>query len=265
MLSNVASERVKAVRALAKRPVRARTGRFLVEGPQGVREAVRFAASRIVDLYATQDAARRYESDVIDPARAQGVRVHEVTPAVLAAMADAQTPQGLVAVVRSSPVTLDEVLASSPRRLVLLAHVRDPGNLGTIVRAADATGADAVLISTDSVDPTSPKAVRSTAGSIFHVPVVTGLPLAATLATLAAHGIRTYAADGAGDRGPVDVALDVAHCWVMGNEAWGLAEPVRSSCDAVVRVPIYGRAESLNLAMAATVCLYASAGVFAPR
>ncbi len=102
--------------------------------------------------------------------------------------------------------------------------------------------------------------VRSTAGSLFHLPVVTGLDVAATLQRLRAHGIRTYAADGSGTTLLPDADLTVPHCWVMGNEAWGLDDDVRDACDEVVRVPIHGRAESLNLAMAATVCLYASAG-----
>jgi RNA methyltransferase, TrmH family len=142
---------------------------------------------------------------------------------------------------------------------VLLTHVRDPGNAGTVIRAADAAGADAVLVSGASVDIHSPKVVRSTAGSLFHLPVVTGLDIGATLARLRAHGIRTYAADGAGTTLLPDSDLRSPHCWVMGNEAWGLAGDVLSACDDVVRVPIHGRAESLNLAMAATVCLYASA------
>jgi len=144
---------------------------------------------------------------------------------------------------------------------VFLTHVRDPGNAGTVIRGADAAGADAVLVSSSSVDIHAPKVVRSTAGSLFHLPIVTGLDVEATLTTLAAHGIRTLAADGAGTTLLPDADLTTAHCWVMGNEAWGLPQGIRARCDDVVRVPIRGKAESLNLAMAATVCLYASAGV----
>ena len=143
---------------------------------------------------------------------------------------------------------------------MLLTNVRDPGNAGTVIRGADAAGADAVLVSSASVDIHSSKVVRSTAGSLFHLPVVTGLDVEATLETLRAHGIRTLAADGAGATLLPDADLTAPHCWVMGNEAWGLPDEVRDACDEVVRVPIHGRAESLNLAMAATVCLYASAG-----
>jgi len=259
VLSNPRADRVTAVRSLAKRSVRTRTGRFVVEGPQGVREAVRHAPERVVDVYATVAAADRYAADILEPARAAGLYVHEVSDEVLGAMADADSPQGVIAVVTDIRPTLEDLLVAKPRLLVFLTHVRDPGNLGTVVRAADAAGADGVLISESSVDPTSPKVVRSTAGSLFHLPIVRDLAIEKTLVLLRDHGIRTLAADGHGTDPLPDADLSGPHAWVMGNEAWGLPEPLRAACDAVVRVPIYGRAESLNLAMAATICLYASA------
>ncbi|WP_068259465.1 TrmH family RNA methyltransferase [Janibacter limosus] len=249
---------MKSVRGLSRRSVRRRTGRVLVEGPQGVREAVRFAPERILDLYVTAEAAHRY-ADFVEPARAAGVFVHEVSDEVLAAMCDADTPQGTAAVVDWSAAELTPVLDAQPRLLVLLTHVRDPGNLGTVIRGADAAGADAVLISDASVDVTSPKVVRSTAGSLFHLPVVTGLDIEETLATLGAAGIRRLAADGTGESTMDESDLSGPHVWVMGNEAWGLEPGTQAACDEVVRVPIHGRAESLNLAMATTICLYASA------
>ena len=260
MLTNPRADRVRSVRALSKRPVRDRTGRFAVEGPQGVREAVRHAAGRVRDLYLTPEALARYADDIVEPARAAGLWVHEVTPEVLAAMAETDAPQGVLAVVDTATADLDAVLDAGPRLLVLLTHVRDPGNAGTVIRGADAAGADAVLVSEASVDVHGSKVVRSTAGSLFHLPVVTGLDVTATLQRLQERGIRTYAADGAGTTLLPDADLSVPHCWVMGNEAWGLDDDVRDACDDVVRVPIRGLAESLNLAMAATICLFASAG-----
>lgn len=238
--------------------MRRRTGRVLVEGPQGVREAVRFAPDRIRDLYVTAEGAQRY-AEFVEPAREHGVVVHETSEEVLAAMCDADTPQGTAAVVDWAPATLASVLAARPRLLVLLSHVRDPGNLGTVIRGADAAGADAVLVSDGSVDVTSPKVVRSTAGSLFHLPIVTGLDIGATLSALDDAGVRRLAADGVGERTIDEVDLSGPHAWVMGNEAWGLQAGTRDACDEVVRVPIHGHAESLNLAMATTICLYASA------
>ena len=258
-LTSSRSDRVKAVRALSRRSVRLRTGRFLAEGPQSVREAVRHRPREVVDIYLTAQAATRHP-EVVEAALAAGLPVHDVTDEVLAAMVDTQAPQGVVAVCRVPEPTLDDVLAGAPRLLVLLSNVRDPGNAGTVIRGADAAGADAVLVSDASVDVHAPKVVRSTAGSLFHLPVVTGLPVESTIERLRAAGIRVLAADGAGTTLLPDVDLGPAHAWVMGNEAWGLPEEVRARCDLVVRVPIHGLAESLNLAMAATICLYASAG-----
>lgn len=271
-LANPRADRVKQVRALAGRSARSRHGQFLVEGPQSVREAVRHAASSVRDVYLTPAAASRY-AEIVDDVRAAGLYLHVGAPEVLDAMsADAQ---GVLAVVRSSAPSLAEALdaraperAGRPLLVAVLATVRDPGNAGTVIRAADAAGADLVVLAGESVDVHNPKVVRSTAGSLFHLPVVTGLPLDAALAELRGIGCQVLAADGTG---PLDLddllddagsgtAPDLAGptAWVFGNEAWGLPEADRALADAVVRVPIRGRAESLNLATAATVCLYAS-------
>ena len=258
-LTNARSDRVKAVRALSRRSVRDRTGRFLAEGPQSVREVVVHHPERVLDVYVTSEARTRH-ADILAAAEAADLFVHEVTDEVLAAMCDTPTPQGVAAVCRVVTATLDEVLAGSPRLLVLLTNVRDPGNAGTVLRGADAAGAAAVLVSASSVDLHSPKVVRSTAGSLFHLPVVTGLDIDDTLGRLREAGIRLLAADGAGTTLLPDADLSGPHAWVMGNEAWGLHESVRDLCAAGVRGPIHGKAESLNLAMAATICLFASAG-----
>lgn len=269
VLTNPRAERVRSVRALSGRSSRLRTGRFVVEGPQGVREAVREAPGRIHDLYVTATAAARYP-DIVGSAHSGGVRVHSASDEVLAAMsADAQ---GLVAVMDVVAPLLSDVLSRGPRLVAILARVRDPGNAGTVIRAADAAGADAVILTGESVELHNPKVVRATAGSLFHLPVVTGPSLAETVLAARAAGLSVLAADGAGDLDLDDLAdvaggagastvPDLTHptAWVFGNEAWGLSDEDRALADGVVRVPIWGRAESLNLATAATVCLYASA------
>lgn len=262
MLTNTRSDRVKSVRALSRRAVRERTGRFVADGPQSVREAVRWAAGSIDDLYVTAEARARH-GEIVQDARDADIQIHEVSPEVLASMSETDAPQGLLAVCRvprTDEDPLGSLLAGQPRLLVLLTNVRDPGNAGTVIRAADAFGADAVLVSQGSVDVRSAKVVRSSAGSIFHLPVIPELPIEATIRLLRAVGIRTLAADGAGSALLPDVDLTGPVAWVMGNEAWGLPEEIRAECDEVVRVPIHDRVESLNLAMCATVCLYASTG-----
>ncbi|PKQ25752.1 MAG: RNA methyltransferase [Actinobacteria bacterium HGW-Actinobacteria-4] len=260
-LSNEKAERVRHVRALLGRSARSKAGVFAVEGPQAVREAVRFATPRVKDLYLTEATSQRYR-DIVTEAIDAGIHVHLGTEAVLAAMSP--DCQGVLAVVTNSGVSLDDVLAAKPRLVMVLSNVRDPGNAGSAIRVADAAGADAVVLAGDSVDPTNPKVVRASTGSIFHVPLVRSLPLDDALAALQGVGLRILAADGSGpvtlgETGADDVALAAPTVWVFGNEAWGLSADELALADAVVHIPIYGKAESLNLATAASVCLYASA------
>ena len=187
--------------------------------------------------------------------------IHRVSGQVMAAIAQTVTPQGFVAVCRFVDVPLS--LEPPPRLLALLAEVRDPGNAGTVIRVADAAGADAVVLTRSSVDVYNPKCARASAGSVFHLPVTVEADVAATVAALQGAGVQVLAADGAGptDLDELDEAGALARptAWLFGNEAWGLPPELRGLSDAVVRVPIHGRAESLNLATAAAVCLYASA------
>jgi TrmH family RNA methyltransferase len=260
MLTNVGSDRVRSVRALSRRAVRDREHLFLAEGPQAVREVVRHRPDAVQDLYFEAQAGIRHAA-VLDAARAVGLSVREVSHEVLAAMCDTSVPQAVLAVCRPIDVQLDTVLDQRARLLMVLTNVRDPGNAGTVIRGADAAGADAVLLSDSSVDIYNPKVVRSTAGSLFHLPIVTGVSIAVLLDRVRAAGLLLLAADGHGRSQLAEIDLAGPHAWVMGNEAWGLEPEVSAVCDMTVRVPIYGKAESLNLAMAATLCLYQSAGV----
>ncbi|WP_238146656.1 TrmH family RNA methyltransferase [Ornithinimicrobium murale] len=257
LLSNPRSDRVRSVRSLGRRAVRARTGRFAVEGPQAVRELLSYAGHAARDLYLTASATERH-TDIVELAGAAQVAVRLCTDEVLAAMTDTPHPQGMIAVAEPVDVPLADALASVGNGfVVVLTNVRDPGNAGTVLRAADAFGAAAVLVSDASVDIYNPKVVRSTVGSLFHLPISVGTPVPEVLAACRAAGLRVLAADGSGQTSLPDVDLSVPHAWVMGNEAWGLEAEVRDLCDDVVSIPIV-RAESLNLAMAATVCLHAS-------
>ena len=265
-LDNPRAERVKKVAALAGRSARSRAGVLLVEGPQSVREAVRFAPERVRDIYISADALAKHR-DIVAAALEAGRWVHLGSPQVLEVMS--AQGQGVVAVVDEVGVSLDDVLALKPRLVAVMSNVRDPGNAGTVIRAADAAGADAVILVGDCVDPSNPKVVRATAGSLFHIPVVRSLPLLDAVVELQQAGLQVLAADGSGDvtlgeAGADDDALAKPTAWVLGNEAWGLSEDERGLMDSVVRIPIYGQAESLNLATAASVCLYASARAHRP-
>ena len=248
---------------LAKRDARSETGLFLLEGPQAVSEALAFRPELLVELFVTPTALDRYP-DIAKGARAADLEVEFVTEHVLETMADTVTPQGIVAVCRQFPTSLKDILGGEPRLIAILEEVRDPGNAGTIIRAADSAGADAVILTGRSVDLYNPKVVRATTGSLFHVPVAVMPELDAVLDRVRAAGLQVLAADIKGeDLLSARASLASPTAWLFGNEARGLSDEQLALADRSITVPIYGKAESMNLATAASVCLYESA--FAQR
>lgn len=231
--TSVRSDRVRAVRRLWKRSGRLKAGRFVVEGMQGVREAL--GANCVEQVYS------------VDPMPG----AVEVTADVMAAMSETVNPQGVLAVCQFLPFSRPLAM----RLVVVLHDVRDPGNAGTILRTADAAGADAVYFTGDSVDPYNGKCVRATAGSLFHIPFTS-----CDLAEVPLAGLQVLATSGAGEHDLRNVDLTTPTAWVFGNEAHGLPDLGWPT----VSIPMFGRAESLNLASAAAVCLYATALVQRP-
>ena len=234
--TSIKSDRVGAVRRLSNRKFREKVGRFLVEGPQAVREAVRHRPEVIDEIFVV--AGTHVAAD--------GLKVTEVPEPVLLAMTETVHPQGVAAVCRFLPFTPPV----DPRLIVVLHDVRDPGNAGTILRTADAAGADAVYFTGDSVDPYNGKCVRSTAGSLFHIRFTS-----CAFAEVPFDGLQVLATSGAGERDLREIDLELPTAWVFGNEAHGLPDLGLPT----VSIPIFGAAESLNLASAAAVCLYSSA------
>ncbi|HEX2742825.1 MAG TPA: RNA methyltransferase [Streptosporangiaceae bacterium] len=258
------SPRLKAARRLTKRAFRQRERAFLAEGPQAVAEAFSSGA-RVSDLFVTVPARSRH-SDLVTAMAGAGIGVHTVSGEVMDELAQTVTPQGLLAVCGFIDVPLTELVPKAPKVLslvALLANVRDPGNAGTVLRTADAAGAHAVIFADASVDPYNGKCVRASAGSLFHLPVVAGARLTDAVAAMRDAGLRIVAADGRAGRSlddpDVQARLAEPTAWMFGNEAWGLPPELVALADEPIAVPIYGRAESLNLAAAAAVCLYASA------
>lgn len=286
VISSPQSKRIKNAIKLLKRHGRKTTGQFLVEGPQAVREALNRHVAQglngrqpgvpewmgstidpkgaVVELFITEEAAEAHP-EFVETVKTAQINWHIVTAEVLAELSTTVNSQGIVAVCESLDVELTSVLTKEAQLVVVLSQVRDPGNAGTIIRLADAAGADAVVLTSSSVDVYNDKTVRSTAGSLFHIPVVTGVGLSEVTELARARGLQVLAAD-ANDEArdlhhPWDSGLDLTArtAWVFGNEAWGMSEKDLALCDSSVAVPIYGSAESLNLATAASVCIYESA------
>lgn len=249
MITSTRNPTVVQAAKLSKRGIRDQHRRFLVEGAQAAAEAV--AAGVAEQVFHTPGSSGRVP-EVVAAAEAAGAEVEAVSEAVMAHLTSAVTPQGIAAVARFVDVPLSEI---RPGTVPVLCSVRDPGNAGTILRSADAFGAAGVVFTADSVDVYNAKAVRSSAGSLFHVPVVRDVPPAQAVDELRSAGatILAAAADGEADASEVDLSRPTA--LLFGNEAWGLPSEVRTLSDGSVRVPIVGRAESLNLAAAAAVLL----------
>lgn len=227
-----------------------------MEGAQAVREALAWRGA-VHELFVTEDFFVRSPS-LVSAAGDRGIPVSTVTDRAIAGLTETVTPQGVVAVCDLVDRPLSDVLSGSPQLVAVLVEVSDPGNAGTVIRVADAAGADAVVLAGDAVDPHNGKCVRASTGSVFHVPIVRA-SVAETLDACRSAGLRLIATDGHATAELTLGAVTGPTAWLFGSEAHGLPDEVKSAADESLRVPIYGKAESLNLATAATVCLYASA------
>lgn len=252
---------LRSARRLLRRKDRLATGEFLAEGRQTVFEAL--AADGVVRRVLVGESAVQAHQDLLNLAVRAGAPVVSLTAKAVGELSDTVTPQGILAICRTVDVSLSEALSADARLVVLCDQIRDPGNLGTVVRCADAFGADAVLVSTDSVDLYNPKTVRASTGSIFHLPISVGVDLAEAVVQARSVGLAVFGADGNADATVDDLSstgeLAKSTLWVFGNEARGLPTEHADLLDQLVALPIYGRAESLNLSTAAAVLLYASA------
>ena len=240
--------RLKEVRRLSRRSVRTERRLFLADGPNAVEAALE--AGCVDEVFARADVGL---PDVPDD-----VRVTLVEDRALDLLSDSVSPAGVVALCRFVDVPLAEAL-SGARLVAICADVRDPGNAGTVIRCADAAGADGVVLAGSSVDVFNPKTVRASVGSLFHLPIVVEPSAEAAVRAAKGAGLTVLAADGAGEVGLYDAPLAGPTAWLFGNEAWGLSPELAALADHRVAIPIHGRAESLNLSTAAALCLYESA------
>ncbi|BBX61259.1 RNA methyltransferase [Mycobacterium saskatchewanense] len=247
------SARVAAAVKLHRHVGRRRARQFLAEGPNLVEAAS--ARGLVREVFVTELAAER-QASLLATLRCP---VHPVTERAAKALSDTVTPTGLVAVCDMAETRLQDVLAGSPRLIVVAVEISEPGNAGTLIRIADAMGAGAVILGGHSVDPYNGKCLRASTGSIFSIPVVTAPDAPAAVAAVRAAGLQVLATtvDGETRLDTADLAAPTA--WVLGPEAHGLAAELADAADHRVRIPMSGGAESLNVAAAAAICLYQSA------
>ncbi|OBG41077.1 RNA methyltransferase [Mycobacterium alsense] len=250
------SARVAAAVKLHRHVGRRRTGRFLAEGPNLVQAAS--ARGLVREAFATEPAAQRHASLLA----ALQCPVHLVTERAAKAMSDTVTPAGLVAVCEMPATRLEDVLAAPPDLVAVPVEIGEPGNAGTLIRIADAMGAGAVILAGHSVDPYNGKCLRASAGSIFSIPVVAAADAHAAVTALRGAGLQILATtlDGETRLDEADPLLARPTAWLFGPESRGLPAKLAQQADHRVRIPMAGGAESLNVASAASICLYQSAG-----
>lgn len=250
------------LRRLARDPaVRRAEGVFVVEGPKLVWAALEGKAP-VESVFVTPDQGQtegRGEGlrDLIAQAGGRGVPVYQIAPEVLRRAADAVTPQPVLAVAGQLDVPLAEIRSCDP--VLVCVDVRDPGNLGAILRTAEATGMGAVICCKGTVDVYNPKCVRASAGALFHLPVVAGLEAGQVLETLGRWGRRRLAAEATGGVPPEQFDLRRPTALVLGNEGHGLPGGLAPRLDGRVTIPMAGTVESLNVSIAAAVLCFEAA------
>ena len=254
VINSTKNERIRRYRRLRKRNFRYKEQRFLVEGLRALREAL-YYPRELECILCDQRGSEALEA-YADIIRERDIPCYSVTDEVMNVLSTTVTPQGITAICHMLHINLVELISLQPSLILIANRVRDPGNLGNMLRAADAAGTEGMVVCKESVDIYNPKTVRSTAGSIFHLPISIDMGIAETVQDLRESGYTVYAADAHRGSDMWEVEWPDRLALVMGNEAWGIPEEEEALADFRVRVPLLGKAESLNVSAAAAVLLY---------
>lgn len=257
VITSTRNRRVVEARKLDQRKHRRRQGRFRVEGLQLLHMALDAGARPLEVFYCESQFVGSEAADLLDRFRQSGAGLLAVSPHVMGTLSEREAPQGLVATFPLFETSLGALSLVEPALVVILDRVQDPGNLGTLIRTADAVSAAAVVLIEPCVDPFDPKTVRGTMGSLFNVPLVRTRDVPELFAWLHRNGLRPVGADPKSGKLWGQGLWDGGVALILGNEARGLSDDVRSHVRAWARLPIVGKAESLNVAVAGGVLMYA--------
>lgn len=253
MITSPRNQHIQRVRKLVKKGVRDASREFLVEGPTGVKEAL--LRGRVLSLFVEGPVSPSY-TDILELAAARRITIWEVSGQVMGSISRTETPPGVIAIARHVDVAPEKLINSGFDLAVLLAQVRDPGNVGTILRTARAAGAQAAFLSEGTTDLYNPKVVRAAAGAVFGVPVARDVNMQVILKELRGTGVRTIAADPRGDTEYDQTDMTGSVAFVLGNEAWGIDKELKELVDHRVRIPMHPEAESLNVAASSAILLF---------
>lgn len=248
MITSTSNARIKNLVHLKKNArARKQEGAFLVEGPRMFFEVPK---DRILEAYVTKSFEEKYKTELA------GCSYELITDEVCRRICDTKTPQGAAALVRRDEIRVEDLLDKSPQPfLILLENLQDPGNLGTIIRTAEAAGADGIIMNEGTVDPYNPKVIRSTMGAIFRVPIISVPDFPGLVKELGKRGVHVYAAHLQG-KTFYEYDYREASAFLIGNEGNGLSDEISSLAERKIRIPMKGSVESLNASVAATIIMF---------
>jgi TrmH family RNA methyltransferase len=254
-ITSSSNPRIKEAMDIKRRKNRAGHASFIIEGPHLIEMALA-AGTSISEVFFTEGFVRKEEGQrTLRQLSKYTPRIYEVAEHLLQKLAETEAPQGIIAVATHSPLSLDGLRLRDNPLLVVSDAIQDPGNLGAIIRTADAAGADGVVILPGTCDVYLQKTIRATAGSLFNIPVARA-SVRELLDWLRGHKINLAVTASGSGKSFFGADLDKPVAFVFGNEAGGVQEALKKSADMILSIPIYGKAESLNVAASAAICLY---------
>lgn len=254
-ITSCSNPKIKAALEIKRRKSSAEHPFFLIEG-QHLIEMALAAHTLIKEVFFTDSFSKKKEGQkFLEHLSPHTDKLYEVTDSLLHKLTETETPQGITAVAAYCPLSLKDLRTGSNPLLVVSDGIQDPGNLGSIIRTADAAGADAVIILPGTCSVTLQKTIRATAGSLFNIPVV-HTPAEKFLAWIRAHKLQLAVTKATAEKSLFEARLDGPIAIVFGNEAHGVQAELKNAADLLLRIPIYGKAESLNVAASTAACLY---------
>lgn len=248
VITSSANSVFKNLCKLKDKKYRDKNGLFIAEGLRFVRD---IPENVFIEEYILAESEAYKFDDLRD-----GVRTYVFSDSLFGQISDTDSPQGIIAVCRKLKYESSDVFKNRNGFYIIAENINDPGNLGTVIRTADAFNAEAIFLSAGSVDIYNSKVLRSTMGSIFHIPIITGVDINEIAHEMRSRGIALYAAHLKGKKKPQNIDLNKPSAFILGNEARGLSDNAASLCDELIKIPIPGKAESLNLSVAAAVLMY---------
>ncbi len=256
MIKSNQNATIKHVKALQTKKHRDEYGEFIIEGEKLIEEALAYGAALSFAVFSETFTAEEEGMAVFQQLKDRGIPIYAAEERLFKDISETQTPQGVLAVVKKPVFDMDALMQSNQLSFVLLDEIRDPGNLGTIVRTADACGLSAVLLLKGCVDIHNGKSVRSTMGSLFHIPVIQNLDSLTLMDQLKDNGVVTIGADPHSNQSVIELKPMDKYAIVIGNESKGMSSEIEEKLNFSVTIPMPGKAESLNAGIAAAIMMY---------